>query len=82
MCCVRYALCVLLTAQALGSLVDAKDGSDLQLMCAKNDQPLYAHRAILAMRCERFRALFGSGMGWPRVVVRACIVSESCMCAE
>lgn len=47
----------------LGSYVDGSDvGADIALLCHNNDQPLPAHRSILAMRSERFRALFNSGM--------------------
>lgn len=47
--------------QGLGQLVDDKESADIHFMCGTNSQPLYAHRAVLAMRCARFRALFASG---------------------
>jgi len=42
------------------ALVDDEEYSDVTFLV--EDQPVYAHRAILAQRCDHFAAMFRSGM--------------------
>jgi len=42
------------------SLLNNKDLADITFLCEGKD--IYAHKLILSARCERFRAMFSSGM--------------------
>ena len=42
------------------NLVNAEEFSDVTFIV--QDKPIYAHRAVLATRCDHFRAMFKSGM--------------------
>mmetsp|Transcript_11950 Transcript_11950/g.23713 ORF Transcript_11950/g.23713 Transcript_11950/m.23713 type:complete len:625 (-) Transcript_11950:467-2341(-) len=47
-------------ASQMRALVDDEEFSDVTFLV--EDQPVYAHRAILAQRCDHFAAMFRSGM--------------------
>eukprot|EP00536_Pseudo-nitzschia_multiseries_P017830 jgi/Psemu1/264537/estExt_Genewise1Plus.C_18540006 len=47
-------------ASQMRALVNDEEFSDITFLV--EDQPIYAHRAILAQRCEHFAAMFRSGM--------------------
>lgn len=47
--------------QHMRSLVNDEEFSDVTFMLEET-QPIYAHKAILAQRCEHFAAMFRSGM--------------------